>query len=180
MQFQITEESHNRVAWEIDLPLLRLEIGLLIGLLVCVALVIILPAFRPFGWFLTGGVMTGIVGGMVYLALTTPLRERGLMERPPEGGVVRRDRQWIFGGEGTALEVPLDEVTGFTVEEQIFEETGGTTRTLARLWVLRQHVDPENEPTSELLTDWLEPETAQAFAVTLSQAARRPLTAWSE
>ncbi|MFP4345190.1 MAG: hypothetical protein ACLFU8_10890 [Anaerolineales bacterium] len=174
MHFAITEEIHNRVGWEMRSPVVHIEIGLLVGFVLCIALIILLPNFQPFGWFVVALLVLGIPGAGLYLALTTPLWDRGFMERLPDGGVVRREQRWIFGGERAALDFPLEVVAGFDVETALFEGTGGTLRSLARLRLLLRDDAVGGRPDAVPLTDWLEVEAIESLARSVAWAARRP------
>ncbi len=175
MEFAIVEETHNRVSWRMRSPVVRIEIGLLVGFVIAAVLVILLPAFRPFGWFVVGAFVLGILGTGLYLALTTPLWDRGFMERLPDGGLVRREQRWVFGGERVTLDLPLDVVTAFEVETALFEGTGGALQTFARLLLLLQDEAVGGAARPVPLTDWLEVEVIDALGRSLAWAARRPL-----
>ncbi len=174
MQFRITEETHNRVAWEMYTPLVRLEIGLGVGLLLWIIVVVVLPGFTGFGWLVMAVLLASILGAALYLALSTPLVEQGVMERLPDGGGIRRVQRWLIGGDREAMSLPLENVEGYTVEVRTFTGMGGELRRLARLRVLPRG---EADALPLWLTDWLEPEAAETFSWALAQASRRPVQA---
>jgi hypothetical protein len=62
MRIQVTEETHNRVVWEVSTFLARIEIGLLAGMAVCLALFIILPPPGLLGWLVIAIVFMGAPG----------------------------------------------------------------------------------------------------------------------
>jgi hypothetical protein len=165
MEAVITEESHNRVVWEVRSSLLWMELGLLIGWVLFAALVVMAPS--PLRWTLILGVGAAVLGVGGALALTTPLVDGGELERTPEGGVLYRERRWLFVGRRLSWEVPLEDVVGFRPETQAFEETGGVTYPQARLWA----VCGDGAPLP--LTGWLAPPSAYALGEALAKAGRR-------
>ncbi len=169
MRIVITEEVHNRVAWIVRAPFSRVAVGLLIG-----AVVASVPLLFTARWVLLGLIWGGCLAAALYLALSEPVQEFGLMERTPEGGVLRLEQQWLLGREPVVMEVPLDEVAGFTVEPHTFEHTGGQLYTLARLWAI--NTARETLP----LVRWTRPQAAQTLGESLARAARRPLHSEAE
>ncbi|MCD6345253.1 MAG: hypothetical protein J7M17_06610 [Anaerolineae bacterium] len=174
MRIQVTEETHNRVVWEVDTSLARIEIGLLVSMAVCLALLIILPSPGLLGWLAIAIVVMGAPTAAILLALTTPLREQGLVERTPEGGVVRLEQRWMFQRKPVVWESSLEDVAGFSVEQQTFAETKSRAQTLARLWVFLPPEDAEQQPRMPL-TNWLEVNVVQALGKSVTHVARRPL-----
>ena len=174
MRIQVTEETHNRVVWEVNTFLARIEIGLLAGMAVCLALLIILPPPGLWGWLVIAIVFMGAPTAAILLALTTPLREQGLVERSPEGGVVRFEQRWILPRKPVVWELSLEDIAGFSVEQQTFAETSARARTLARLWVLLPPEDDEQQPRMPL-TNWLEVNVTQALGQSVTHVARCPL-----
>ena len=164
MRVLITAESHNQVNWEIQTPVVRIELGLLAGWGLFAALIGISPS--PLKWVLVGGVGFVILGVAALLALTTPVAEFGCLERTPEGGDVRRSKRWLLSGERVAWMSPLESVTGFRVETRTFEEVGDQTYTLARLWVM----PAEGAPA--LLTGWSEQQQVTSLGESLAKAGR--------
>lgn len=167
MRVVITEESHNRVVWEVHTSLIRIEIGVLIGL--ALATVPLLLSGSPARGLLLVGVWGLGLAVALYLALAEPVAELGMMERPPEGGLVRRERRWLLRRAPQVWEIPLDDVSGFAVELHTFEQSSGHLYPLARLWGL--------QATGEtfLLSDWFRPQAIQELGASLARAARRPL-----
>ncbi len=174
MRIQVTEETHNRVVWEANTFLARIEIGLLAGIVVCLALLIILPPPGLVGWLIIAIVFMGAPTIAILLALTTPLREQGLVERSPEGGVVRFEQRWILQRKPVVWELSLEGIAGFSVEQQTFAETSARARTLARLWVFLPPEGDEQQPRMPL-TNWLEVNVVQALGQSVTHVARRPL-----
>ena len=174
MHIQVTEETHSLIVWEVDTFLARIEIGLLVSMAICLALLIILPTPGLLGWLAIAIVVMGAPTAAILLALTTPLREQGLVERSPEGGVVRFEQRWILPRKPVVWELSLEDIAGFSVEQQTFAETGARARTLARLWVLLPPEDDEQQPRMPL-TNWLEVNVAQALGQSLAHVSRRLL-----
>jgi len=114
----------------------------------------------------------------ILLALTTPLGEQGLVERSPEGGVVRLEQRWILQRKPMVWDSSLEAISGFSVEQQTFAETSARARTLARLWVFLPPEDDEQQPRMPL-TNWLEVNVTQALGQSLAHVARRPLLPFS-
>jgi hypothetical protein len=102
----------------------------------------------------------------VFLALTTPLTERGELERTLDGGHVSRTRWWLFFGKRLAWEAPLEAIAGFRPEPRTFEDTDEQTYTLSRLVALLADADPAP------LTDWLDPQFVVGLGESLTKAAR--------
>ena len=167
MHIDITEESHSRITWQRRNPLVKILIGVLIGILCLVGLV--LPSPSPARWPVTVGlVVLGVVIASI-LAVTIPLVDRGSLERLPEGGEVQRSRAWLLVGERTAWTLALDDVSAFDVETEGFEDTPPDVYPLARLWA----TDSEGHRLS--LTDWAEPESVNALRKALSRVGRREI-----
>jgi len=168
MQIQVTEETHCSVAWEGRTPLLYIEIGLLVALVISIAFVA--PSAHPWRWWIIIAVLSLCMVLAAFLGNATPLSEHVHVERTPEGGTVRREQHWVFKGELVAWESPLDAISTFWVEEQAFEETGRRVVTMARLWV--RLADQED---SMPLTDWSQVEVIRSLAESVAQATRLPL-----
>lgn len=168
MRIALTEESHNHVDWEVRWPLLGMEAGLLIGLVVFYLLVI--PSPSPARWTLVG-ITTGVVIGVgVLLAALSPLVDRGHLERLPEGGDLKRTKVWPLIGERLMLDAEIDDIAGFEIEETLFEDAPPTTYGLARLWVVTK------EGQRHTLTAWAQPETVAELQHALERALRRGVT----
>ncbi|MBN1248056.1 MAG: hypothetical protein JXC32_10395 [Anaerolineae bacterium] len=167
MRIVLTEESHNHVDWEIRWPLLKMEIGLLVGLVVF--LLIVIPSPNPARWTVVG-VVTGVVILIgVLLAALSPLVDRGHLERLPEGGDLKRTKVWPLIGERVTLDAELDDIAGFEVEQALFEDAPPATYQLARL--LAVTTDGERRA----LTVWAQPESVAQLARALERAHRRSL-----
>ncbi len=164
MKATILEEAHNRVAWEIRTSILWIVLGLFIGGL-CAAAFLVLAPLTP-RWDLAGVIMTLIIGVAVFLALTTPLAERGELERTLDGGSLVRTWHWLFLGRRPAWQAELESVVGFRPETRLFEDTGEQTYTLARLWVFLTNADPLP------ITDWLDAPFVQTLGESLAKAGR--------
>ncbi len=172
MRIQNVEQSHNQVSWQVNTQLLPMLVGMLVALVVSVTLLTLLPNPNTLRGVLLAGLILSTLAAALYLALTTPLSEKGLIERTPEGGSVDRTQRFLLQGTKTLLSIPLAEVTAFGVEERTFEQTGGELVTLARLWI---HLTREGESVMEYLTGWLAPEAIQELAASSAKAARKPL-----
>ncbi|MBN1488186.1 MAG: hypothetical protein JW981_11140 [Anaerolineae bacterium] len=167
MEIAFTEEGHKLVNWEGRTSLIRFEVGLLVALVAFVALFAPSPGALRW-WFIGGGSVVMLTVGL-YLALTMPILEQGMLERYPEGGVAYRMQRWLFRGQQMAWELSLDNLNVLRVEFCDFEGLGGATYSMARLWVLLN----EGEPL--LLLDWNDPQKVCALGTVLAKAARRPL-----
>ncbi|OQA13031.1 MAG: hypothetical protein BWY63_03613 [Chloroflexi bacterium ADurb.Bin360] len=106
----------------------------------------------------------------VYGALTTPLWERGTMERTPEGGAVRCERRWLLRRELELWEMPLERLSGVGVAIRITEETDGATTSVARLWLR-----PAEGESLIFVTGWASISSVTSLAETFAKAARLPL-----
>jgi len=90
MLLEITEETHNKVRWEISTQLVQALIGIGLAVVVSVMLMLIFPNLNFLVWVILIAVVIGGLGIILLLALLKPIWEKGLVERRPEGGVVRR------------------------------------------------------------------------------------------
>ncbi len=164
MKATIVEEAHNRVVWEVKTSLLWIELGLFIGGMCAAALLVVTPS--PLRWTLAGILMALVFIVGAFLALTTPLAERGELERTLDGGSVSRTRRWLFFGQRLAWHAPLEAIAGFRPEPRTFEDTDEQTYTLSRLVAIVPDAAPEP------LTDWLEPQFVVGLGEALTKAAR--------
>lgn len=165
MHIQIVDEAHNRVDWAAHTPLVKTLVGLVAGWGVLAVLVLPSPGPRTY-------LVVGIAGGVILLlalcmALTTPLSERGHLERTPEGGEAYRLKHWLLRGKRMTWYALLEDVSGFQMEWQMFEETSAETYTLARLWVVL------TDGSTALLTDWAEVDHVRVLGELLAKAGRR-------
>ncbi len=169
MHIVIIEESHNRVVWEVKTPLLSIEVGALIGLLVFVGVLFL--TMSGLRWGLIGGVTTVVLSVAVYLALRMPISERGMLERRPYGsgdrGETRREQHWLLRGKQVAWVLPLEKVMGFWLETQRFEGLSEYPYTMARLWTVAY--EEELEP----VTHWGDVQEVQDLGMALAKVARR-------
>jgi hypothetical protein len=169
MRIEITEDSHNQVSWEVKTPLLPVEFGLLTGLLIFA--IIIIPTPGDVRWLLVALVGLGVLISGLYLALTTPISERGRLVRKPYGGEdrgeARREQRWLLGGKWVAWVVPLEAVTGFWLEVRKFEALGHHGYYMARLWARPLDCEPV------LVTTWGQPQAVQDLGMALAKTARR-------
>lgn len=167
MKLEITDESHNRVDWLVQWPVLWIEVGLWGGL--SVLTVFILLVNHPARWIWLGAVggLTLIVG--VALAATTPIREEGHLERLPDGGELRLIRVWLGFGRRTVFVLPFQELVGFVYESQDFQRTEQSIYTMVRLWASTQ------DDGALRLSAWGRPSELEPLGEVLSKAARRPL-----
>lgn len=168
MQIRILDEQHNAVTWELRSPLIMVGSGLLVGTaLMVTVLLFVRSALRgP----LIAGVVVLAIAMAVYGALTTPLWERGVMERTPEGGAVRRERRWLLRRELETWEEPLEKLSGVGVATRITEETDGQTTSVARLWLRLTEGD-----SLIFVTGWASISSVTSLAETFAKAARLPL-----
>lgn len=168
MQIRILDEQHNLVAWELRSPLVKVLLGFLGGLLLAVG--VLLFSRNALRWPFIGGAVTLALGAALFTALTTPLWERGVMERTPEGGMVQREQRWLLRREPVTWDVSLEALAGLRVTTQTVEETEGYTTTFARLCV--RLVDSESLAP---LTGWASNASVEALAAAFAKAARLPL-----
>ena len=171
MLLEITEETHNKVRWEISTQLVQALIGIGLAVVISVMLMLIFPNLNFLVWVILIAVVIGGLGIILLLALLKPIWEKGLVERTPEGGVVRRKERLLLRGEHVLFEFPLEEVEGFWVEQHDFQQSGGNKIRLARLWIL---FTEENE--GQPLIDWMDVPKVQRVAEAIARATRRPLT----
>jgi hypothetical protein len=164
MKATILEEAHNHVVWEIRTSILWIVLGLFIGGL-CAAAFLILAPVAP-RWDLASVVMALTIVVVVFLALTTPLAERGELERTLDGGSLVRIRHWLFFGQRPACQAELESVVGFRPEARVFEDTGEQTYTHSRLWVFLTDADPRP------ITDWLDALFVHTLGESLAKAGR--------
>ncbi len=164
MRLEITSESHNRVDWVVRTKIIWLEAGLVLG--VFIATIIIASTASPIRW----RVVSWLIGSAVLiagiLAATTPLSERGSVERLPEGGELILTRTWIPIGSRRALSIPVDLISGYKYEVSIFQDSDEDRYPMARLWVSRKSDPPVK------LTGWLDPETVSQLVEALGKACR--------
>ena len=164
MKLEITDESHNRVDWEVRWPVVRVEIGLLIGLVVLVVPIVFSP--RPGRWFWLAAVgVLGVALGAI-VAATTAVREEGYLERLPDGGELRVSRVWLGVGERVKVALPFEELSHFFIETQSFERAEDSVYPMARIWARTDG----NEALQ--LSPWGEPSTIEPLGESLSKAAR--------
>lgn len=164
MKATIVEETHNHVVWEIRTSTLWIVLGLFLGGL-CIAVFLVLAPLAP-RWDLAGVVLALALGIAVLLALTTPLAERGELERALDGGSLARVRQWLLFGQRPAWQAPLESVVGFRPEVRVFEDTGDQTYTRSRLWVFLTDADPLP------ITDWLDVSFVHTLGESLAKVGR--------
>ena len=164
MKATIVEETHNHVVWEIRTSTLWIVLGLFLGGL-CIAVFLILVPLVP-RWDLAGAVLVCALGIAAVLGLTTPLAERGELERTLDGGSLTRARQWLFFGKRPAWQAQLESVVGFRPEVRLFEDTGEQTYTRSRLWVFFTDADPLP------ITDWLDVPFVHTLGESLAKVGR--------
>ncbi|MGC9393616.1 MAG: hypothetical protein ACP5J4_02030 [Anaerolineae bacterium] len=164
MKAAIVEEAHNHVVWEMRTSILWIVLGLFLGGLCAAAFLVVVP-FVP-RWDLAGVMMALTVAVVVFLALTTPLAERGELERTLDGGSLVRVRQWLLSGKRRAWQAELESVVGFRPEARVFEDTGEQLYTRSRLWVYLTDADPLP------LTDWLDAPFVHTLGESLAKAGR--------
>ncbi len=165
MRLLITAESHNEVSWEVQTSTVWIEVGLLVGWAVCVAVIALMPSADR--WAVIAGLSVIILGIALTLALTAPLAEYGHLIRLPDSGDMYRAQRWLLRGERVAWETPLEPVTGFFMETRAFEETGDQVYTQARLWAVLDDAPPAR------LTLWGDPQAVESLGLSLAKAGRR-------
>lgn len=203
MQLEITEEQHNLVTWEVHSRVVRILIGIGAAMTAGVALLLFFPNANLLLWLLVIGVIIGGTASAGFLMLATPLNERGRVKRVPEapgGGQLSRTQRFILTGKRILFERSLNKVESFSVQQQSFQESGGKTVTLARLWAflkppealetaqdaaaaedVEDADDPDAVPERALcLTGWLDVEPVEALADAVVRATRRSLVEFSE
>jgi hypothetical protein len=171
MKVEIIEQAHNRVRWEIQTQLVQVLLGIGIAVALSLILLVVFPNLNMLVWIVLIAIAVGGGGMILLLILLKPRIEKGLVERTPEGGVVRRKEQLLLRGEHVLFEFPLDEIAGFWVEEHDFEQSGGNKVRLARLWILFTK-EGEGQP----LVDWANVPAVRGLAEAIAKASRRPLT----
>ncbi len=167
MKLEITDESHNSVAWSVRWPVIRMEVSLLLGLSVLAGFMLLSAHPARWIWLGTVGGFTVIVG--VAIAATTPIREEGHLERLPDGGELRLTYVWLILGRRTAFALPFQELAGFIYEAQDFQRTERSIYTMARLWA------STHDDEALRLSTWGSPADVEPLGEILSKAARRPL-----
>lgn len=163
------EEGHNRVDWERHSSVIWIEVGILIGALAFTGLIVTSPS--PMRWYLIGAVAGVLLIIAVLIALTTPLIDAGYLERLPEGGDLQRWKVWLGVGSRPEFDLPLEDVTGFVMETQLFEDTPRDTYVLSRVWAVLASGE------RRALTAWIPSETAEHLGEALARAGRRPFQA---
>lgn len=164
MNATIVEEAHNRVVWETRTSILWIVLGLFFGGLSGATFLVLVPVAPR--WDLAAVMMTLTVAVAVFLALTTPLAERGELERTLDGGSLVRVRQWLFFGKRVAWQEELESIVGFRPEARVFEDTGEQTYPRSRLWVFLTDTDPLP------ITDWLDAPFVHTLGESLAKAGR--------
>ena len=167
MRIVLTDEGHNHVDWETRSPVVWIEVGLLVGVLVFSLLVT--PSASALRRQAVSVVAVSVVALGGLLAATTPLADRGHLERLPEGGDLRRSKVWLVVGERTVVDVALEDIDGFEVEVETFEDAPPAVYRQARLWAVA------NEGSRYCLTDWAEADSVSDLRNSLGKAARRVL-----
>jgi len=167
MRIVLTDEGHNHVDWETRSPVVWIEVGLLVGVLVFSLLVT--PSASALRRQAVSVVAVSVVALGGLLAATTPLADRGHLERLPEGGDLRRSKVWLVVGERTVVDVALEDIDGFEVEVETFEDVPPAVYRQARLWAVA------NEGSRYCLTDWAEADSVSDLRNSLGKAGRRVL-----
>ena len=167
MRIVLTEESHNHVDWETRSPVVWMEIGLLVGILVFSLLV--MPSASTLRRQAVSVVAAIILALGGLLASTTPVADRGHLERLPEGGDLKRSKVWLVVGARVVVEVALEDIDGFEVEVETFEDVPPTIYRQARLWAVA------SDGSRHYLTDWAEIDSVSDLGSSLEKASRRVL-----
>jgi hypothetical protein len=103
------------------------------------------------------------------VAVTTPLVEKGHLERLPEGGDVGWAQVWPLVGERARSTAALEAIERFEVETELFEDTAPELYRRSRVWAVSD--EGERYP----LSSWAEASSALALGEALAKAGRRPL-----
>ena len=167
MRIVLTEEGHNYVDWETRSPVVWIEVGLLVGLLVFSLLVTPSASTLRRQAVSVVAVTVLALGGL--LAATTPVADRGHLERLPEGGDLKRSKVWLVVGERAVVDVGLEEIDGFEVEVETFEDVPPAVYRQARLWAVA------NDGSRYCLTGWAEVDSVSDLGDSLAKAGRRAL-----
>ena len=164
MNLEITSTSHNRVDWVVHTKILWIEIALICS--VFIAAILLASTASPIRWQVITILISvsALIAGV--LAATTPVNERGYLERLPDGGELLVSKFWIPIGPRKAMTVPVDAISGFKYEASIFQDSDEDRYPMARLWVIRKQDIPLK------LTGWLDPETVNDLGDALSKACR--------
>jgi hypothetical protein len=164
MHLEITFTSHNRVDWVVRTKILWIEISLILGVLVAVSL--LASTASPIRWRVITILIAiaSIIAGI--LAATTPVIERGFLERLPDGGELVISKFWIPIGPRKALMLPVDDILGFRYEVSVFQDSEEDRYPMARLWVIRKVDSPQK------VTGWLDPEGVDSLGDALAKACR--------
>jgi len=123
----------------------------------------------PGRWAILAGTAVAVLAAGAVLAARVPLTERGHLDRGPEGGEIVRTATWLLSGKRVLATLPLESVSGLSLQEAAFHSSPSTTTTLARLQVTRAAGSPL------ALTDWAEPDQVAALQDALVRAGRLEL-----
>lgn len=167
MSIVITEESHNRVAWQANRPVVSVLIGILAAVLFLVAVVVFSPS--PVRWQVSGAILVAGLAIAVAIVLTMPMVDSGFLERSPDGGDLRRVQTWFLRGTREVFGLALEDIATFELETRSFEDGPTGSYPLARLRVIAQ------DGSHEILTDWTETHLARDLVDVLTKVGRREL-----
>jgi len=168
MRIVLTEEDHNHVDWGSRSSVVWIEVALLAGVLFFSLLVTpSASALRRQAVSVVAAIVL-VLGGL--LAATTPAVDRGHLERLPEGGALKRSKVWLVIGERAVVDVALDDIGGFEVEVETFEDVPPVVYRQARLWAVAK------DGSRYCLTDWAEADSVSDLGNSLARAGRRVLT----
>lgn len=168
MDVRILAEEHNAVRWEMRSLIAEVELGIFGGATLIV--IVLLFAQNPLRWYYAVGVTVLASVAALYVALTTPLIERGAMERTPEGGSVSHEIRWLLRRQPVKWETSLDAISSVGVAYRRVEETDGETSSAARFCVRLK--DGEGVLP---LTGWASVTSAERLQEAFAKAARLPL-----
>jgi hypothetical protein len=168
MRIALAEESHSHVDWESRSSIVWIEVGLLLGVIVFSLLAI--PSASALRWPAVSavGVIALAVGGL--LAATTPVADRGHLERTPEGGDLKRSKVWLLIGTRAVIDIALEEIDRLEVENETFEDVPPAIYRQSRLWAVAK------DGSRYCLTDWAEADSVVDLGNALGKAGRRELT----
>jgi hypothetical protein len=164
MFLEITSTSHNRVDWIVRTRFLWIEVGLVIGVFIAASLLASTPSLIRWHVISVLIAVSTLMAGI--LAATTPVNERGSLERLPDGGELVLTKFWIPIGPHKSLEIPVDDIAAFKYESSVFQDSQVDKYPMSRLLILRKVGKPLR------LTGWLEPEAVLELGDALSKACR--------
>jgi hypothetical protein len=99
-------------------------------------------------------------------AATTPVNERGYLERLPDGGELILTKFWLPIGPRQSLAIPVEHIDNFRYEVSEFQDSVEDKYHLARLWVVMKTEE------TRTLTRWHKPDAVKDLGDALAKACR--------